>query len=59
MPRRSVCLRPSDAIGDVLLIVLGDHGARPMAMILAAMPSIRSVDLPLAGFRLPAGFGRA
>ena len=29
--------------------------ARPAAMISATTPSIRSVDLPLSGFRLPAG----
>jgi hypothetical protein len=29
--------------------------ARPMAMIVATMPSIGSVDLSLAGLRLPAG----
>jgi AcrR family transcriptional regulator len=29
--------------------------ARPMAMISATIPSMRSVDLSLAGFRLPAG----
>ena len=29
--------------------------ARPMAMMVATMPSIRSVHLSLAGFRLPAG----
>jgi hypothetical protein len=29
--------------------------ARPMAMMVATMPSMRSVDLSLAGLRLPAG----
>jgi hypothetical protein len=29
--------------------------ARPIAMMAATMPSIRSVDLSLAGLRLPAG----
>ena len=29
--------------------------ARPMAMIRATMPSMRSVDLSFAGLRLPAG----
>jgi hypothetical protein len=30
--------------------------ARPMAMMVATMPSMRSVLLSLAGLRLPAGF---
>jgi hypothetical protein len=32
--------------------------ARPMAMISATMPSMRSLDFPLVGFRLTLGSGR-
>ena len=38
-------------------LLLADHGAGDRIMV-ATMPSMRSVLLPLAGFRLPAGPGR-